>query len=103
MDAMKPVGGRGKQAPYTTSIVRVPDPIRGEVKSMIAEYRKAVFEGVDGCIDATTAYQKMLGVKGTPKSEAIEYAKTLPKRGRKTVTALEKLLQFLYNDSSISL
>ncbi|MBD2006997.1 MULTISPECIES: J domain-containing protein [Cyanophyceae] len=37
----RPVGGRTKKADYTTSVLRVPDPVRGEVIKVIEKFYKA--------------------------------------------------------------
>lgn len=36
---IKPVGGRGKRAPYETVQMRVPLPIKSEVEKLIEDYR----------------------------------------------------------------
>jgi len=38
----KPVGGRGKKAPYETVVVRVPLPLLDEVNILINNYRDLV-------------------------------------------------------------
>lgn len=40
----KPVGGRGKRAPYETVQMRVPLPIKSEVEQLIASYRNQVLQ-----------------------------------------------------------
>jgi hypothetical protein len=35
----KPKGGRGKRAPYETTVVRVPDPVLGQVEAICDAYR----------------------------------------------------------------
>ncbi len=48
MNGFKPVGGRGRKAPYNTRIMRVPEPIADKVQTLIDEYRISVMkdEGV---------------------------------------------------------
>jgi hypothetical protein len=41
----KPVGGRGKKAPYETQIIRVPVPIVQKIEQIISEYRSSVIDG----------------------------------------------------------
>ena len=41
----KPVGGRGKKAPYQTTHYRIPEPIKELVESLASQYRDYVFEG----------------------------------------------------------
>lgn len=38
----KPVGGRGKKAPYQTTHLRVPIPVAKEIEAIIADYRRRV-------------------------------------------------------------
>lgn len=38
----KPIGGRGKKAPYDTALVRVPVPIKPEIEDLIERYRNSV-------------------------------------------------------------
>lgn len=35
----KPKGGRGKRAPYDTTVVRVPDPVLDQVETICDAYR----------------------------------------------------------------
>ena len=35
----KPKGGRGKRAPYETTVVRVPDPVLEQVEAICDAYR----------------------------------------------------------------
>lgn len=37
----KPKGGRGKKAPYETTVVRVPDPVLDQVESICDAYRRS--------------------------------------------------------------
>ena len=38
----KPVGGRGKKAPYETQQMRVPVPVKEEVNELITDYRESL-------------------------------------------------------------
>lgn len=42
---VKPKGGRGHIAPYQTTHLRVPVPIKAELEKIIEDYREAVLEG----------------------------------------------------------
>lgn len=44
---VKPRGGRGQRAPYETTQMRVPIPIKPELESLIAAYRKKVLPAED--------------------------------------------------------
>lgn len=41
----KPIGGRGKKAPYQTTHYRIPEPIKPLVELLAEQYRNYVFEG----------------------------------------------------------
>lgn len=41
----KPVGGRGKKAPYESTFVRVPIPVKKHVEQLVAFYRNQVLSG----------------------------------------------------------
>lgn len=42
---MKPLGGRGKKAPYETMQMRVPIPLKLKLADLISEYREKVLLG----------------------------------------------------------
>ncbi len=42
---IKPVGGRGQKAPYQTTQMRVPLPLKAEFEKRIAEFRETVLTG----------------------------------------------------------
>lgn len=44
---MKPLGGRGKKAPYQTMQMRVPIPLKPKFEGLIADYREKVLLGDD--------------------------------------------------------
>lgn len=44
---IKPKGGRGKKAPYTTIQMRVPTPLKDEVNLLIERYRAEVLSGIN--------------------------------------------------------
>jgi predicted RNase H-like nuclease (RuvC/YqgF family) len=44
---VKPLGGRGKRAPYETTQMRVPIPIKTQLESLIADYRERVLLGTE--------------------------------------------------------
>lgn len=44
---MKPIGGRGKKAPYETTHVRVPIDIKPQVEELIEEFRNSQYQSSD--------------------------------------------------------
>lgn len=47
----KPIGGRGKRAPYQTIQMRVPLPVKAEVEKLIEQYRNTVLSEAEAPID----------------------------------------------------
>jgi dTDP-4-amino-4,6-dideoxygalactose transaminase len=109
----KPVGGRGKKAPYESTHIRIPEPIKHRVEELKALYANDNLEEYDKLIaenqHLADEYRKLLtGNEQVSDSqekvlpnlkEAIELAiKELAKKksARETVT---KLLTALYNQT----
>lgn len=44
---MKPLGGRGKRAPYQTMQMRVPIPLKPKIEGLISDYRNKVLQEDD--------------------------------------------------------
>ena len=96
-------GGRGKKAPYSTEIVRIPSPLRGLVDGMIMGYKELVENGsIKDYEDSQELASDLMGEKpvtGLTKEEAIEEANKIlrSKKGNKK-QQFEKLLQVIYDD-----
>jgi hypothetical protein len=43
----KPLGGRGKKAPYETTHMRVPLPLKTQIEKLIEDYRLSAIDGID--------------------------------------------------------
>jgi hypothetical protein len=43
----KPLGGRGKKAPYETTHLRIPLPIKADIEKLIDNYRLSVIDGIE--------------------------------------------------------
>jgi hypothetical protein len=43
----KPLGGRGKKAPYETTHLRIPVPIKPDIEKLIDSYRLSVIDGIE--------------------------------------------------------
>lgn len=74
----KPAGGRGKKAPYKTTHVRVPEPLKPQVESLIEQFHNA-YSGEDinlvtGLHEATVIAQAIIAQK---KSARISLQKLL--------------------------
>lgn len=58
---IKPVGGRGKKAPYQTTIKRIPVDLESQIDSLIESYRLKAIEGIEsdpvGIMSVTDAKQ----------------------------------------------
>lgn len=82
----KPIGGRGKKAPYETTHLRIPIPIKPQIESMIEAYRLSVIDGID------SPNSDLL-----PLGDAIELSKKLLKSKTAKSDTLAKLLTAIYH------
>jgi hypothetical protein len=81
-------GGRGKKAPYSTKVVRIPEPILDKVDKLVTS-----FYSVETPLEYTSVNLQ----------EAIEKAREILLSKKSAKISLEKLLQVLYNNKSIKL
>jgi hypothetical protein len=86
----KPKGGRGKQAPYETTIIRIPLPIKPDVERIVENYRSSVNQPI---LAAIAELEK----SPIPLKDAIIKAEEilLDKKASKRVS-MKKLLQVIY-------
>jgi hypothetical protein len=73
----KPMGGRGKRAPYETTHMRIPLPLKTQIEQLIEDYRLSILEGIESqpselipMEEALIIAQKLLRSK-TAKNETI--------------------------------
>lgn len=78
----KQVGGRGKRAPYATTHVRVPEPIKAEIERLIRNFH-------EDCSSETT-------MQVTDLSDAIAIAQGILLQKKSARVSIEKLLTALY-------
>ena len=81
----KPVGGRGKKAPYQTTHLRVPVPLKASLEALIEAYRGDSSDTVEIPDDALIALD-----------EAKTIAAQLLKSKRAKVETIAKLLTAIY-------
>jgi len=81
----KPIGGRGKKAPYETTHLRIPIPIKPQIESMIEAYRLSVIDGID------SPNSDLL-----PLGDAIELSKKLLRSKTAKTDTIIKLLTGIY-------
>ena len=81
----KPIGGRGKKAPYETTHLRIPIPIKPQIESMIEAYRLSVIDGID------SPNSDLL-----PLGDAIELSKKLLRSKTAKTDTIVKLLTGIY-------
>jgi hypothetical protein len=94
-------GGRGKKSPYTTKVVRIPDPLLQRVEELVNDFYsqekstddKSVLENhieLNQNIEASKNYALDILAQNKVSKKSTKYC-------------LEKLLQVLCNDDSIKL
>ena len=94
----KPKGGRGKTAPYETTTIRIPLPLKPDIDRIVEDYRLSVLSPDSGAI--AKSEDTLI-----PLNEAILKAQEIlgDKKANKKVT-IKKLLEAIYgNKISLSL
>lgn len=86
-------GGRGNKVPYKSKVMRVPEPVLGEVEAIINNFYSP---------SSQVEENRLIKL-----DEAVVLAKEIIEKNqtskRSTKVCLEKLLQSLYDDKSIKL
>jgi hypothetical protein len=81
----KPLGGRGKVAPYETTHVRVPLPVKDKVDKIIEDYRLSIIDGINTQDTVLITF-----------SESKSLAKKLLRAKRSKLETIAKLLTSIY-------
>lgn len=88
---MKPKGGYKDPAPYQTTHVRVPVPLKPAVETLIAEYRELVLTGVESPDNPEQTTTKVYAVR------VVEIARSILKKKKSARQSLALLLTAVYN------
>lgn len=89
-------GGRGRQAPYTTTHVRVPDPLKAEIDTLISVWRDLVDAGTVSPTEAVTEMYKKLGYAQLSLFDALVEAQKILKQKKSASKSVVKLLTAIY-------
>lgn len=84
---VKPKGGRGQKAPYETTHMRVPVPIKEGVEELIEQYRESLL---------SEAVKRSPNNPLTSLDEAIEQARDIMKHKKSARQSMAKLLSVIY-------
>lgn len=81
----KPVGGRGRKAPYITTHVRVPEPVKHEVEKLIRQFHEG--EELDDSNQLTSF------------ESAVNFAHEILAQKKSARVSMSKLLTAIYGQS----
>ena len=90
----KPVGGRGHKAPYSTVVLRIPEPLLSHFEEQAEEYRRAAINDNDSETDLYST--KRISLVQTDLIEAINQAKKILRSKMSKEKSIAKLLQLIY-------
>lgn len=94
----KPLGGRGKKAPYETAVIRVPVPLVPKIEKLIEDYRNLTIKGEESESEKYPTLPAISTLK--TYQEAVEESKNIlainAKSKKSTADCIAKLLQVLY-------
>lgn len=82
---VKPIGGRGKKAPYQTKTIRIPVELEGQISQLIEQYRQQAITG-----DAPDSEYPL------PLHEAVELAQKLLRAKKAKQDTVKKLVTGIY-------
>ena len=94
-------GGRGKRSPYSTKVMRIPDPLLKKVEELVDDfYQNEKSTDDQSVLENHSEFNQKI-------EESINHALDILAQNKiskkSTKYCLEKLLQVLYNDDSINL
>lgn len=94
-------GGRGKRSPYSTKVMRIPDPLLKKVEELVDDfYQNEKSTDDQSVLENHIEFNQRI-------EESINHALDILAQNKiskkSTKYCLEKLLQVLYNDDSIKL
>jgi len=95
-------GGRGKKAPYHTTVVRVPTPILPDVQRLITDFREDLINDYSRTDSHTISICSSDSTSLPSLKQALDLAKEVKKSKKSASYSLIKLLQLLYKDDSIT-
>ena len=90
----KPVGGRGKKAPYTTTVMRVPIRLESFFEEQIEQYREAVINNLYP--DGDAYLESKITVVNTDLLRAKQEASKILRSKISKEKSIAKLLQVIY-------
>lgn len=94
-------GGRGKRSPYSTKVVRIPDPLSKRVEELVNDFYQN-----EKSTDDQSVLKNHIEFNQN-REESVSHALDILAQNKiskkSTKYCLEKLLQVLYNDDSIKL
>lgn len=95
-------GGRGKKAPYSTTVIRVPTPLIKDVELMIEVYQERL-SNVSQTNNINHLSPDCDLDRNLPcLAQALIFASQVKRQKKGAIVSLVKLLQLLYNDKTIS-
>lgn len=75
-------GGRGIKAPYETTHIRIPVPLKAQIEALISDYRQSE--------------QNEFVKEQMQPDEAVEYAREILKQKKSASVSVQKLLTAIY-------
>ena len=103
MTVLRPVGGRGKKQSYETKVIRVPSPLIPFIDWVCDRFYEGYYDGVWQANTSPEETVRRLGLVNLVKGEIIKCAHSVLSHKKGARLSLEKLLQVIFGDKSITL
>jgi thymidylate synthase len=91
----KPLGGRGKKAPYETAVVRVPVDLISAIEDMVESYRISAIKGES--LQVSEKSKSVISVIGVTYQEVIQEVFKILRLKKSASESISRLLKFIYD------
>jgi hypothetical protein len=91
----KPLGGRGKKAPYETAVVRVPVDLMSAIDEMVESYRISAIKGES--LQVSEKPKPAISIIGVTYQEVIQEVFKILRLKKSASESISRLLKFIYD------
>jgi hypothetical protein len=91
----KPLGGRGKKAPYETAVVRVPTDLMSAIDEMVESYRMSAMKGESLQVSEKSKFA--ISLIGVTYQEVIQETFKILRLKKSASESISRLLKFIYD------
>lgn len=95
---VKPIGGRGRKAPYKTTVIRVPIELADTIDQYCDQYRISLERGKDEDFTTNIPLAGKSLESGLTADLAVQKAREILSQKKSAKISLKKMLQLIYGE-----